>query len=58
MNNLIEEFKKAIKNLKVNKQYTKEFWDSVNKSIEKRYTKCKQDDKKRTNVNMNKRFDV
>lgn len=58
MNNLIEEFKKAIKNLKVNKPYTKDFWGSVNKSIEKRYEKCKQDDKKRTNVNMDKRFDV
>jgi hypothetical protein len=52
-----QKFKDAIKRLKP-KQFTKKFWDDVNEAIEKRYSKCKEDDKKRMNIDMDKRFNI
>lgn len=41
----MEEFKTAIKRLKV-KEFTSEFYKCANESIEKRYEKCLESDKK------------
>jgi hypothetical protein len=41
----LEEFKNAIKRLKV-KEFTSEFFEKVNQSIEKRYEKCLESDRK------------
>jgi hypothetical protein len=41
----LEEFKNAIKRLKV-KTFSVEFYKLVNQSIEKRYVKCLESDKK------------
>lgn len=56
--NELDLFKKAIKRLNKNKPFTEKFWTDVRESIESRFGKCKEDDKKRNNIDMNKRFDV
>lgn len=53
-----QKFKEAIKKLKTSKPFTEKFWKDVNDSIENRYKKCKEDDKKRNNIDMTKRFDT
>lgn len=53
-----QKFKGAIKKLKTTRPFTEKFWKDVNTSIENRYKKCKEDDKKRNNIDMTKRFDT